>query len=83
LFILAKSGGICISSDIRANKKFEAFKVPYMQLDTFFYNQFLKKKIDKYIFIDFLNNLKKIDGTSANRISIFLELLTKVGEKNE
>ena len=54
-----------------------------MQLNTFFYNQFLKKKIDKYIFIDFLNNLKKVDGTSANRISIFLELLTKEGGKNE
>lgn len=82
-YILAKSEGACISSDIIANKKFNNFKINSMQLDTFFYNQFLKKKIEKNEFLSILNNLKKVDGTSANRVSVFLELISKGGHKDE
>ena len=82
-YILAKKEGICISSDIRANKKFKNLNVAFMELDTFFYNQFLKKKIDKKRFINILNELKGVYGTSANRISVFMELLQNEGEKNE
>lgn len=82
-YILAKSEGVCISSDIRANKKLNNFQVPCMQLDTFFYNQYLKKKFDKKEFLIILNDLKKINGTSANRISVFLELISKGGNKSE
>ena len=82
-YILTKKEGICISSDIRANKKFKNLNVAFMELDTFFYNQFLKKKIDKKRFINILNELKGVYGTSANRISVFMELLQNEGEKNE
>ena len=82
-YILAKKEGICISSDIRANKKFKSLKIPFMELDTFFYNQLLKKIIDKKKFINILNELKGVNGTSANRVSVFLELISNEGERNE
>ncbi len=82
-YILAKKEGICISSDIRANKKFKNHNVNFMELDTFFYNQLLKKKIDKKRFINILNELKGVNSTSANRISVFLELISNESEKNE
>ena len=82
-YILAKKEGICISSDIRANKKFKKLGIAFIELDTFFYNQLLKKKIDKKRFINILNELKGVNGTSANRISVFLELISNESEKNE
>ncbi len=82
-YILAKKEGICISSDIRANRKFKNLNVAFMELDTFFYNQLLKKRIDMKRFMSILYELKGVNGTSANRISIFLELISDEGEKNE
>ena len=82
-YILAKEEGICISSDVRANKKLKNLKVAYLELDTFFYNQLLKKKISKKRFITILDKLKNVSGTSANRISVFLELLSNEGENDE
>lgn len=82
-YILAKKEGICISSDIKANKKFKNFNVTFMELDTFFYNQLLKETIDRKRFINILNELKGVNGTSANRISVFLELISNEGERNE
>ena len=82
-YILAKKEGICISSDIRANRKFKNLNVAFMELDTFFYNQLLKKRIDMKRFMSILYELKGVNGTSANRISIFLELILDEGEKNE
>ena len=82
-YVLAKSKGLCISSDIRANKKFSNFKIQCIQLDTYFYKQFLNKRIEKNRLIDILGDLKSVDGTSANRVSVFLELLSKGGVKNE
>ena len=54
-----------------------------MELDTFFYNQLLKKRINRKRFINILNDLKGVNGTSANRISVFIELISNEGEKNE
>ncbi len=82
-YILAKKDGACISSDIRANKKFKNLKVAFMELDTFFYHQFLKKRIDKKRFINILNDLKEVNGTSSNRISVFLELISNEGDLHE
>jgi len=79
-YILAKKEGICINSDIRANKKFKNLNVASMELDTFFYNQLLKKRIDKKRFINILNELKGVNGTSANRISVFMELISNEGK---
>ena len=82
-YILAKEEGICISSDIRANDKFKNLNVAFMELDSFFFNQLLKKRIDKKRFINILNELKSVNGTSANRISVFMELISNEGERNE
>ncbi|MHA1148175.1 MAG: hypothetical protein ACTSR8_08005 [Promethearchaeota archaeon] len=82
-YILAKEEGICISSDVRANKKLKALDIAFLELDTFFYNQLMKKNVNKKRFIKILNDLKLVNGTSANRISVFLELLSKDGEKDE
>ncbi|MBD3255782.1 MAG: hypothetical protein GF383_11865 [Candidatus Lokiarchaeota archaeon] len=82
-YILAKEEGVCISSDVRANKKFKNLRVKFLELDTFFYNQLLKKQISKKRFINILNEFKKVNGTSANRISVFLELLSQEGEKDK
>lgn len=79
-YLLAKSEGLCISSDSRANRIFNNMQVPFMQLDTFFYNQYLKNKITEMDFVDILEKLKKVDGTSANRINVFLELISKGGK---
>ncbi|MHA1660265.1 MAG: hypothetical protein ACTSUT_14230 [Promethearchaeota archaeon] len=81
-YLLAKKEGTCINSNIRANKKFKIFNTAFMELYTFFYNQLLKNTIDKKRFIKILNELKGVNGTSANRISVFLELLSNEGEKN-
>ena len=82
-YILAKSEGLCISSDIRAIKKFNNFQIPCIQLDTFFYKQFLNKKIRRNKCISILRDLKNVNGTSANRISIFFELILNGGKKDE
>jgi len=82
-YILAKEEGVCISSDVRANKKLENLDVAFLELDTFFYNQLMKKNISNTRFLKILNDLKSVGGTSANRISVFLELLSKEGEKDE
>ncbi len=82
-YILGKEEGVCISSDIRANKKFKKYNIGFLELDTFFYNQLKNEKITKKKFINILKELKSVNGTSANRISIFLELLSNEGEENE
>ncbi len=82
-YLLAKKEGVCVSSDIRANQKFKKLNINFMELDTFFYNQFMKKNIEKKRFIHILNELKGVSGTSANRISVFLELISNEGEGNE
>ena len=82
-YILAKEEGICISSDIRANDKFKNLNVAFMELDSFFFNQLLKKRIDKKRFINILNELKGVNGTSANRISVFMELISNEVIRNE
>ncbi|MFO8019622.1 MAG: hypothetical protein R6U96_13425 [Promethearchaeia archaeon] len=81
-YILAKKEGMCISSDVRANRKFENQNIAFMELDTFFYNQFLLNNIKKKRFIRILDELKQVNGTSANRISVFLELISKRSDKN-
>jgi len=82
-YILAKKEGVCISSDVRANEKFKNLNVAFMELDSFFFNQLLKKRIDKKRFINILNELKGVNGTSANRISVFMELISNEVEINE
>jgi len=54
-----------------------------MELDSFFFNQLLKRKIDKKRFINILYELKGVNGTSANRISVFMELISNEVERNE
>lgn len=80
-FLLAKKQGICISSDVRANKKFKSRNISFMELDTFFYNQYMNKQLDKKKFISVLNTLKEVDGTSSDRVSVFLELISNEGGK--
>ncbi len=80
---MTKSEGVCISSDIRAINKFNNLQIPCIQLDVFFYKQFLNKKIRKNKFINILRDLKNVNGTSANRISIFFELISNGGKKDE
>lgn len=82
-YLLAKEEGVCLSSDVRANKKLRNLNVAFLELDTFFYNQLMKKNISKKRFINILDKLKSVSGTSANRISVFLELLSNEGEKDE
>lgn len=81
-YILSKNEGICISSDVRATKKFEQLNTPFMELDTFFYNKLLAEKINTKMFLDIMDSLKKINGTTAKRISVFLKLISRRSEKN-
>ncbi len=80
-YLLAKEGGTCISSDVRANKKFEKFMVPSIQLDMFFYNQYIIKKINKQKFELILDKLEEIYATTPER-KYFL-LLTAEQERRK
>jgi hypothetical protein len=53
-----------------------------MELDTFFYNKLLAEKINTKMFLDIMDSLKKINGTTAKRTSVFLKLISRRSEKN-
>ncbi|MHA1168276.1 MAG: hypothetical protein ACTSP4_07355 [Candidatus Hodarchaeales archaeon] len=77
-FILAKKEGICISSDIRACKKFASYGIPSMQLDFFFYNQLLNMRIDENKFIYLLDRLEDVCATTTERKYHLLMLISKM-----
>lgn len=83
-FILAKQEGICLSSDIRANKKFDNHGISSMQIDFFFYNQFLNGKIDEDKLERVLDHLEDVRATTIERKYHLMVLVSKMKkEKNK
>lgn len=76
-YILAKKEGTIISSDVRANRKFEKHGLASMQLDFFFYYRFLDKKIDESKLERILDSLEAIYATMPERKSHLLILVAK------
>ncbi len=66
-YLLTKKEGVCISSDVRATKKFSQFNLSWMQLDTFFYQNCLNKKILMNEFEEILEKLEKVQATTPER----------------
>ena len=79
-FELAKIEGICITSDKRAFNKFVNQKVAVIRLDTFFYQNCLKKKYSKTATIGILENLLNVYATTPERYATFIKLITQSGE---
>ncbi len=72
-----KTEGVCISSDKKAIKKFAAYNIPYTQLDTVYYNLFLKAKLREEEFFNILYKLEKIFAINSERIIFFYDLINK------
>ena len=76
-FILSKTGKICISSDKRALNKMKKRNIKVMQLDTFFFIQAKKKKIQFEDFRQILWQLRAIFATKTVRINSFIKNLQR------
>lgn len=82
-FLLAQQGGICITTDNRARIKMKYFGVDTLQLDEFFFNMALKKKIPIHELEAILSKLEQVYATTSSRSRIFINELKKEIEKNE
>lgn len=82
-----KTEGVCISSDKKAIKKYAMHNIPYAQLDTVYYNLFLKEKLKEEEFFSILYKLEEIYAINPERIMFFFDLINKKRneekEKNE
>ncbi len=76
-----KTEGVCISSDKKAIKKFATYNIPYTQLDTVYYNLFLKAKLKEEEFFNILYKLEKIFAINPERIIFYYDLINK--KRNE
>ena len=76
-----KTEGICISSDKKALKKFTTCNIPCTQLDTVYYNLFLKAKLKEEEFFNILYKLEKIFAINPERIIFYYDLINK--KRNE
>ena len=72
-YILARQEGICLTSDIRATKKFQQYGIKWMQLDIFFYHLYREGKINRDFFKLILDKLERVNGTTSERRIILLE----------
>ena len=72
-----KTEGVCISSDKKAIKKFEGYNIPCAQLDTLYYNWFLKAKLKEEDFFNILYKLEKIFAINPERIIFYYDLINK------
>ena len=76
-YILARKEGTIISSDVRANRKFEKHGISSIHLDFFFYIWFLDQKIDENKLERILTSLEEIYATMPERKSHLLNLISK------
>lgn len=70
-YLLGKQGGICITTDLQAKKKMKQLGIDSLQLDEFFFNLGLEKKIQVEEFEFIMSKLEKVYATTLSR-SIFL-----------
>jgi len=79
-FILAKEGGICLTSDNRALKKLEKKQIIAIKLEKFFFEMVLRNKLSKKNFFDYLIKLESISAINPKSILLFLEKLKYIKE---
>jgi hypothetical protein len=84
-FLLANQEGICITCDKRATKKFTQYGILWMQLDNFFFQQYLNKKIALDKLLNILDKLEGVFATTPERKAVFLKsiLMPKEEKENE
>lgn len=82
-YLLAKQGGICITSDNQARKKMKQLGIETLQLDEYFFNLGLEKKIPIPEFESIMAKLEHVNATTASRFNIFLTELKRSVKKIE
>ena len=79
-YILAKEEGVCLTSDIRAFKKFLKAGQKVMRLDTFYFEKLNQNQLTKAEFISILKKLESINATNPKSLLFFMEKLQKMNE---
>ena len=84
-FIISKSGGTVITSDVKAIKKFLSMNVDVVRLEFFFFQKWVEKKIIKDELEDILKRLKNVNAISEVRYQFMLKemILQESRDKNE
>jgi hypothetical protein len=82
-YLLAKQGGICLTTDNQARKKMKQLGIDSLQLDELFFNMGLEKKITINEFELIISKLEKVYATTSSRSIIFVTELKRSLEKNE
>jgi hypothetical protein len=70
-----ESNRICISSDLRALKKFEIFDIPAVQLDMVYFHLLQESLISEDDFFAILYELERIYAIKSKRIILFSDFL--------
>ncbi|HUX98280.1 MAG TPA: hypothetical protein VMV49_01885 [Candidatus Deferrimicrobium sp.] len=84
-FLLARKEGVCITCDQRATKKMALYGVLGIQLDNFFYQQYLNENITRNKILEVLDKLEGVNATTPERKLVFLKsiFMHKEEKKNE
>jgi hypothetical protein len=80
-YLLAHQEGICITCDRRATKKFSLYGVLWMQLDNYFYQQYVNGVVSLKKIIDVIDKLETVYATTPERKIVFLKLIYGKEEK--
>jgi len=72
-FLLARQEGVCVTCDQRATKKMALNGVLGIQLDNFFYQQYLNEKITLNKILDVLDKLEYVNATTPERKVVFIK----------
>jgi hypothetical protein len=82
-FLLAKQGGICLTTDNQARKKLKQMGIDSLQLDEFFFNIGLTGKLTINEFESIMSQLEQVYATVSSRSTIFVTELKRRLQKNE
>ena len=74
-YLLALEQGVCIISDERAYRKLVNENVQVIRLDTFYYEKYRQKQINKNEFLLILNKLESVYATKPKSILFFMKKL--------
>ncbi|TFG04337.1 MAG: hypothetical protein EU536_04800 [Promethearchaeota archaeon] len=81
-YMLAKQGGICLTSDERAYKKIKGRKTMVMKIDDFYFQLYLAKKIAEEEFFSILHELEQVYAIHPKITNFYYQRL-KREKKND
>lgn len=79
-FILAQENGICITSDRKAYNKFRQRSIKVQRIDTYFYQEGIRKRYSKDEIAEILEKLLINNATTPERYATIMKNLIKEGE---